>query len=103
MQERQVMEMGTILSTGQLMPEPIPKQCPPPPRPLRPAFPLVLLLSMTSHGMEHLFGQLGSAVPAVSSPSVLCTSSLLSGGVVCEAEKALTLCEHCSAITKTSL
>jgi len=28
---------------------------------------------------------------------------LLAGGVVCEAEKALTLCKHSPAITKTSL
>ena len=58
---------------------------------------------MMSYGMEYPFGQLGSAVPAASPPSFLCTPSLLAGGVVRETEKALTLCKHCSAITKTSL
>jgi len=42
------------------------------------------------YGMEYPFGQLGSAVPAVSPPNFLCTPSLLIGGVVREAEKALT-------------
>jgi len=65
--------------------------------------PLLYMLSMTPYGMEYPFGQLGSAVLAVSPPSFLCTSSLLTGRVVQEAEKPLTLCKHCSAITKTSL
>ena len=43
--------------------------------------PSVLLLSMTSHGLEYPFGQLGSAVPAVPPPSSLCIPSLLAGGV----------------------
>ena len=33
------------------------------------------------NGMEYPFGQLGSAVPAVSPPNFLCTPSLLAGGV----------------------
>ncbi|KAK4831143.1 hypothetical protein QYF61_015446 [Mycteria americana] len=35
------------------------------------------MLSMTPYGMEYPFAQLGSAVPAVSPPSFLCTPSLL--------------------------
>jgi len=46
---------------------------------------------------------LGSPVPAVSPPSPLCTPSLLTGRVSREAEKALMLCEHCSAVTKIFL
>jgi len=38
-------------------------------------------LSVMSYGMEHPFGQLGSAVPAVSLPDYLCTLSPLAGGV----------------------
>ncbi|KAK4821599.1 LOW QUALITY PROTEIN: hypothetical protein QYF61_025176 [Mycteria americana] len=38
---------------------------------------LLYMLSMTSYGMEYPFGQLGSAVPAVSPPSFLCSPSLL--------------------------
>ncbi|KAK4824175.1 LOW QUALITY PROTEIN: hypothetical protein QYF61_011472, partial [Mycteria americana] len=38
------------------------------------------MLSMTPYGVEQPFGQLGSAVPAVSPPSFLCTPSLLAGG-----------------------
>ena len=67
-----------------------------------PTFSLVLLLSMTSYGMEHPSGQLGSAVLTMSPPNFLCTTSLHAGGVVWGAEKALNLCEHCSAIAKTS-
>ena len=66
-------------------------------------FPQLYMLSMMSYGMEYPFGQLGSAVPAVSPPNLLCTSSLFTGRVGWEAEKALTLCKHCWAITKTSL
>ncbi|KAK4829699.1 hypothetical protein QYF61_006074 [Mycteria americana] len=40
---------------------------------------LLYTLSMTSYGVEYPFGQLGSAVPAVSPPSFLCTPSLLTG------------------------
>jgi len=39
--------------------------------------PLVCMLSLMSCGMEYPFGQWGSAVPAASLPSFLCTSSLL--------------------------
>ena len=66
-------------------------------------FPQLYMLSMTSYGLEYPCGQLGSAVPAVSPPNFLCTPSLLAGGVGWEAEKALTLRKHCSAITKTPL
>ncbi|KAK4817679.1 hypothetical protein QYF61_024908 [Mycteria americana] len=41
---------------------------------------LIHILSMTPYGMEQPFGQLGSAVPAVSPPNFLCTPSLLAGG-----------------------
>ena len=68
-----------------------------------PTSPPVWLLSKMSYGREYPFGQLGSAVPTVSPPNFLCTSNLLTGRAVWEAEKALTLCKHCSAITKTSL
>ena len=34
-------------------------------------FPQLYVLSMTSYGMEYPFGQLGSAVPAVSPPIFL--------------------------------
>ena len=44
-------------------------------------FPQLSMLSMMSYGLEYPFGQLGSAVPAVSPPSSLCTPSLLAGGV----------------------
>ena len=80
--------------------QPVPEQWQPQPACLLPAF---LLLSVTSYDMEYPFGQLGSAVPAVPPPSFLCTPSLLTDGVVCEAEKTLTLYEHCSAVPKTSL
>lgn len=48
-------------------------------------------------GMGYLFGQLGSAVLAVSPPS------LLTGTVVLEAGRTLALCNHCSATAKTSV
>jgi len=38
----------------------------------------------------------------VSCPKFLCNPSLLAGRAVWEAEKALTLCKYCSAVTKTS-
>ena len=77
----------------------VPEQWSTPPGQLPPVY----ILGMTSYGLEYPFGQLGSAVPAVSPPSFLCTPSLLTGRAVWEAEKALTLCKHCSAVTKTSL
>ena len=46
------------------------------------SFPSFFLLSMMSYGMGYPFGQLGSAVPAVSPPNFLCPPSLLVGGVV---------------------
>ncbi|KAK4830790.1 hypothetical protein QYF61_013623 [Mycteria americana] len=39
------------------------------------------MLSMTPYSVGYPFGQLGSAVPAVSPPNSLCTPSLLAGGV----------------------
>lgn len=62
-------------------------------------FPLVYKLSMTPYGMEYPFGQLGSAVPAVSLPSS-CTPTCQ---VMLEAEKSLPQSKHCSATTATSL
>ena len=62
----------------------------------------ILMLSMTSYGLEYPFGQSGSAVPSVSPSNLLYTYSLLASGVVWGAEKALTLCKHCLAIAKTS-
>ena len=59
-----------------------------------PTSPQLILMSMRSYGTEYSFSQLGSAVPAVSPPSFLHTPSLLTGRVVWEAEKALTLCKH---------
>jgi len=52
--------------------------------------------------MEYRFGQLGSAVPALSPPN-FCVLSLLANGAFWAAAKAWTLCECCLAITKTSL
>ena len=51
--------------------------------------PPVYILGVTSYGMDYAFGQLGSAVLAVSPPSFLCPSSLLAGWAR-EAEKSLT-------------
>ena len=70
--------------------------------PLPPSSPSFILLSIVLYGTEYPFGQLGSAVPAVPPPSSLSSPSLLTGGVGWEAEKALTLCKHGSAVTKTS-
>jgi len=47
-----------------------------------PSFPQLFLLRMMLHDMGCPFGQLGSAVPAVSQPSFLCTPSPLADGVV---------------------
>ena len=47
------------------------------------------MLNTTSYGMEFPFGQLGSAVPAVSPPNFPCTISVLAGGAVWEARKTL--------------
>ncbi|KAK4831533.1 hypothetical protein QYF61_018135 [Mycteria americana] len=58
---------------------------------------------MTPYGIGYPFGQLGSAVPSVSPPSLLPTLSLLAAGAEWEAEKALTLCKHCSAIEQNEL
>ncbi|KAJ7414508.1 hypothetical protein WISP_84016 [Willisornis vidua] len=43
--------------------------------------PSCLLLSMMLSGLEHPFGLLGSAVPALSPPNILCTPSLPDGEV----------------------
>jgi len=45
-------------------------------------FPPLYMLSIMPYGMEYPFGQLGSAVPAVSPSRFLCTPSLLAGGMV---------------------
>jgi len=45
----------------------------------------------------------GSVVLVVSSPNFLCTPSLLTGGAEWETETTMTLCKHCSAVTKTFL
>ena len=58
------------------------------------------MLSMTLYGMEYPFGQLGTDVPAMSPPNFLFPPSLLPGGELWGAEEALTLCKHCSAVTK---
>jgi len=58
---------------------------------------------MMSYSKEYPFDQLGSAVPDVSPPNFLCTPSILVDEVVRQAEKALTLCGHCSAIMKLFL
>jgi len=71
--------------------------------PLIPPSPSFILLSTTSYGMDYPVVQVRSAVSAVFPPNFLCTSSLLTGGVGWEAEKALILYKHCSAVTKTSL
>jgi len=44
---------------------------------------------MTSYRMEYPIRQLGSAVPAMSTLSFLCTPSLLTGGVVVRSRKGL--------------
>ena len=61
------------------------------------------MLSTMSYSMEYPFAQLGSAVPAMFPPNFLCNPIPLAGGVVWGAEKNLSLCNHCSAVTKTSL
>lgn len=63
--------------------------------------PLVLLQSMTAHGVGYPSGQVGLAVPVLSSPSSLCIPSLLTCGVT--SRKALTVCKHCSAVVKLSM
>lgn len=45
----------------------------------RPALPPLYTLGMTSYGLEHPFGQLGSPVLAAPPPSFLCPSSPLAG------------------------
>lgn len=51
--------------------------------------------------MASLFSQFGSVVPAVHPPSLLSAPTHLVVGREGETEKALTLCTHCLAITKT--
>lgn len=55
---------------------------------------------MMPYGMEYSFGQLRSAVAP---PNSLCTPSLLPSGAVREAQAALMLCKHSSAIAETSI
>lgn len=67
-------------------------------------FYLVSPVFIANHGWQGiLLSSLGSAVPALLPPIFLCLPSLLTGGMVRGAGKALTLCEHCSALAKTSL
>ena len=51
--------------------------------------PRLYMLRVTSYGMGYPFSQLGSAVPAGSPSSFLCTPSLLVGRTVEQAEKSL--------------
>lgn len=60
----------------------------------------VLLSCMPPHGMKPAFGQSGSLVLLLSSPSSLCTPKYLTGRIAQEAEKSLALCEPCSATLK---
>lgn len=60
------------------------------------------MLSMRPYNMEYPFSQMGSAVPAVSSPIFLLTPSPLTDRVGWEAEKTLAQCKPCSALAKTS-
>jgi len=53
----------------------------------------VLLPSGTLYGMEHPFGQFGSAVPVLSPLNLLPTPKLLPEGTERETEKALTQCK----------
>lgn len=50
----------------------------------------------------HPLVQSGSAVPALSLPSISCTPSFLAGGMGWGAEKFSALCEHFPGTTKTS-
>lgn len=56
------------------------------------------------YGIQYLFGQFGSAVLAVYTPTLLPTPSLLTvggkKGAQWEMEKTLLLCKHCGAIAK---
>ena len=63
-------------------------------------FPHLFWLSTTLYDVGYPFGQLGSAVPALSRPSFLCTLSLLARGVAWETQKSLMLHKHCSARLK---
>jgi len=57
------MQTKTIAHNQMTDAQPVPKQWP-----TRPTFLQLCMLSMTSYGTEYPFGQLGSAVPAVSPP-----------------------------------
>lgn len=70
------MQIKSILTTNQLMFSQSPS-CVPCSQPL-----LVSVLSMASCGVGYILGRLGWAVPSVSTPSCLCTPSLLTGGMV---------------------
>lgn len=70
--------------------------------PIFPSLPQLLLLSVTSYGMDYPFGQLGSALLAAYPSKSLCTPSLLAVRAAYEAGKTLTLCKQCSATTKIS-
>ena len=68
--------------------------------PLLPSFPQFICWAWCHIAWKIPLVSWVSAVPAVSHPNFLCTPSLLAGGVVWEAEKALTLCKQCSGKTK---
>lgn len=57
----------------------------------QPAPCLVLLLSMTPYGLEYVFGQLGSSVPAISPLNLLCTPAHSLAGQWGKQKRAL----HC--------
>lgn len=63
---------------------------------------LLYMLIMTPYWLQYPLGQLGLAVPAVSPPDCAPSSSL-SVGRGEEQKKALALCKHYSATTKTFL
>ena len=58
--------------------QPVAEQLPPPPQPATP----YELFSIMPNGVEHPFGQFGSAVPALSPPSFSCTPGPLAGRAV---------------------
>lgn len=60
----------------------------------------LLLMSVMSYGIKYYFGQLGSAVSAVSHPNSLSIPSLLAGMAVRETEKTLMLHKHFSSIAE---
>ncbi|XP_009326431.1 PREDICTED: leucine rich adaptor protein 1-like [Pygoscelis adeliae] len=58
-------------------------------------------MSTTLYGREYRFGQFWSTVPDLSSPNIFPSFSLLAEGAEWKTEKALMLCNHCSARAET--